>query len=77
MEKVIFKSDNENLELKILEQTTLAGVNYILATNDEEEAYILKNVSEDDEDVIYEFVNDDELQIVSKIFSELLDIELQ
>lgn len=76
MEKLIFRADDEELELEVIEQTTLGGVSYILAQNDEE-AFILKNVSDDGEQGVYEFVNDDEMNIVSKIFSELLDIEFE
>ena len=69
METVIFDGeDGTELELGIMEQTTIAGVTYLLAIdpeeNDEENggaAYILKDVSEEgDEEGCYEFVEDDE-----------------
>lgn len=84
---VIFTTDdNEEVEFQILEQTKLNGISYILVTDakedaDEGNAYILKTTatSEDDEDIVYDIVDDDkELELIGKIFAELLeDIELE
>ena len=65
MEKIIFGEDNENpIEFFVLEQTTISGINYILVTDKEEgdsEALILKDISDrEDEEAIYEIVEDDE-----------------
>ena len=68
----------------VVEETRINGVSYLLVTESEEdeaEAYILKDLSEDgEEEARYVFVEDDnELEAVSKIFTELLedvDIEL-
>ncbi len=69
----------------VLEETRIGGVSYLLVTESEDdeeaEAYILKDTSQDgDEMAVYEFVSDDdELDSISKIFAELLedvDIEL-
>ena len=68
----------------VVEETRINGVSYLLVTETEDEeadAYILKDLSEDgEEEVSYVFVeDDDELEAVSKIFAELLedvDIEL-
>ena len=55
MNKITLTSDEgENIELYIVEQTTLGGVNYYLATEEESgdsDAWILKDESgkEDDE----------------------------
>ena len=64
----------------MLEQTRINGMNYILVTesDDEEEdaeAFILKDLSADGEqEALYEIVEDDEeLEAVSKIFSEMLE----
>ena len=62
----------------VLEQTTVAGINYILVTDTEEgdgEALILKDVSERDaEEAVYDIVSDDkELNAVAQIFENLLD----
>lgn len=75
-DKLVFTSDSDQIELTILEQTTLGGSTYILAEANGE-AYILKNVSEEGEDAIYEFVSDDESRILGKIFSEMLDISIE
>ncbi len=68
----------------VVEETRIGGVSYLLVTeteDDEADAYILKDLSEDgEEEARYVFVeDDDELEAVSKIFAELLedvDIEL-
>lgn len=60
--------------------------NYLLVTDSEEEedgeCYILKDVSKaEDSDAVYEFVeNDDEMDYLFKIFTELMEdmeVELQ
>lgn len=76
--------DGDTAVFKVLEQTRLGGVNYLLVSatqkgEDEEEALILKDVSkETDEMAIYDIVEDDkELDMVAGIFRELLeDIDL-
>lgn len=80
--------DGEELELYVLEQTKLNGLNYLLVadTLDEEDddvtVYIMKETAakEGEELVSYEFVEEDgELEALGKIFEELLedvDIEL-
>ena len=84
-EEIIFISeDGEEVTFAVIEQTRLGGINYLLVSttneNEEEaEALILKEVSQDtDEDAVYDIVEDDsELELVAKIFHELLDdIEL-
>ena len=64
----------EEIEFYVLEQTCINGMNYILATDEEvedAEAYILKEIRTEDEDVIYEFVEDDiELDVLIQHFSE-------
>ncbi|MFT4145529.1 MAG: DUF1292 domain-containing protein [Mobilitalea sp.] len=75
-EEIIFISeDGEEVTFAVLEQTRLGGINYLLVTttseNEEEaEALILKEVSQDtDEDAVYDIVEDDsELELVAKIF---------
>ena len=62
----------------MVEETRIAGVSYLLVTESEEdeaEAYLLKDLSEDGEaEARYVFVEDDEeLEAVSKVFAELLD----
>ncbi len=79
--KVVFNTeDNNQVEFYVLEQTKLNGCTYILVTDadglDEEgTAYILKDTSGDtDEAALFDLVEDEkELQLVAKIFEELLD----
>lgn len=81
MDKIKFTAPEtgEDIEVYVLEQTTLQGKNYLLVTEDEEdseeaECYILKEIAVEGDDVDYEFVEDDnELEAVAKVFSELLD----
>jgi len=87
-DEIVFTTeDGEEVVFRILEQTKLGGVNYILVTSTEDEeeedtdaeAYIFKDISkETDEEAIYDMVEDDqELASVASIFKELLDdIEL-
>lgn len=80
LEKILFTPDGEEeaVAFYILEQTRIAGVNYLLVTDVEEgdgDAYILKDLSKDgEEESLYEFVEDDkELTAVSQVFSNMLD----
>lgn len=79
MEKIMFNVAGEDpVAFYVLEQTTVAGINYILVTDTEEgdgEALILKDVSERDaEEAVYDIVSDDkELNAVAQIFENLLD----
>ena len=85
MEKIEFiTDDNEVVNCYILEETRINGVNYILVTDSEEdedaEAFILKDTSiAQSMEASYEFIEDDnELEAVGKVFSELLeDIDLE
>lgn len=79
-EKIILTDDNgQEIEMSVIEETRINNVNYILVTEDIEDdeatAYILKDISNDeDEEAIYEMVDDDsELEYIGKIFSELLE----
>lgn len=71
--------DNEEVVFYVEEYTVLNGITYLLVTEDndseETEAYILKDIStEDDEEAVYNIVEDEEeMFLIAKIFSELLD----
>ncbi|MBQ9887408.1 MAG: DUF1292 domain-containing protein [Lachnospiraceae bacterium] len=70
--------DGDELTLYVIEETKIAGVNYLLAAEDEEgdsEVYILKDVSPADSlEAEYEIVEDEsEQSYLIKIFSELLE----
>lgn len=79
MEKLEFISENgEKLELFVIEETRINGINYLLVSeseDDEAEAYILRDTSEQtDEEASYEFIEDEEeLQAIGKVFAELMD----
>lgn len=86
MNKIEFTpvGETEKVGFFVLEETRVGGVSYLLVTESEEdeaEAYILKDLSENgEEEANYVFVEDDnELEALSRIFAELLedvDIEL-
>lgn len=69
--------DGEEISFFVLEETMINGVNYLLVTDSEEaeaEAYVMREVAGDDNQSVYEMVEDDtELEAVSKVFAELLD----
>jgi uncharacterized protein YrzB (UPF0473 family) len=79
--KIIFKDEDGNEDVYyIVEETKLGDVSYIMVTEEpagegDADAYILKDVSKpEDEEAIYEFVDDDrELDALAKVFAELLD----
>ena len=79
METIILNAPDtgEEIELYILEQTCINGVNYLLATEEEtedSEAWILKELSTEENDLIYEFVEDDvEFDAIARVFDEMLE----
>ena len=79
LEKITFCPEgDEPVDFYVLEQTRIAGVNYILVTEIEDgdgEALILKDLSEaEDKESVYEVVSDeDELNAVAGIFEDLLE----
>lgn len=80
MEKITFtpNTEEEQIQLFVLEKTTLGGVDYLLVTDQEEgdaQALILKDVTkEDGDDSMYEVVSDEkELDAVAAVFENLLD----
>ncbi|KAB1437726.1 DUF1292 domain-containing protein [Candidatus Galacturonibacter soehngenii] len=83
MEKIKFQFDDDAVDFYVIEETKINGINYILVTEEEEgdaDAFILKDLSDvEDEEAIYEMVEEEEeLEYVSNIFSEILDdIEIQ
>lgn len=83
--KIIFETDEGEIEFHVLEQTMLGGINYILVVDDEEgeegSFLVLKETGFDstEEFVSYDVLEDEkELSAVLPIFRELLeDIELE
>lgn len=78
VDSIIFENEEgEDVPFFVIEQTMLAGVNYLLVAESEEdeaEAYILREIQEEENQTVYEMVEEeDELEALSKVFSELLD----
>lgn len=76
--RILFLDDQgREIEFMVLEQTTLAGTNYLLVADSVEEdgtVLIMKEISLEDDYVSYEIVEDEEeLEIISKIFNELIE----
>lgn len=82
---ITFQTDEGELELYVLEQTKLFGMNYILLTDDvageDGSFYVFKEEpDEEDEDMVTysEIEDENELKAVIKVFDELLeDIDLE
>ncbi len=79
-DKIIFTTDEgEEVSFFVIEQTMIAGVNYLLVTDGEDsaeeaQAYIMRELTGDEDQAVYELVDDDhELSALSKVFEELLD----
>jgi hypothetical protein len=79
--------DGESVDFYVLEETRVNGMDYLMVTDSEEDdeegdCYILKDISgSEDSEAVYEFVeNDDELDYLFKIFTELMsdmDVDLK
>lgn len=73
--------DDTEIHLEVIEETKINGANYLLVVDKEEEdsAMILREEHSDEQEITYIPVeDDDELQAISKVFSELLeDIEFE
>ena len=69
--------DGNEIEFIVLEQTTLAGRNYLLVADSMEEdgvVLIMREVQLEDDYVSYEIVEDEaDLDMISKIFNELTE----
>jgi hypothetical protein len=66
------------VEFAVEEETQLNGAKYLLVSDGAEEgdsdAYILKEIHTEEEEVLYELVEDDvEFAALAKVFSELTD----
>lgn len=79
MEKVVFiePETKERIAFFVTEETKVNGTRYLLVTEEETDdcdAYILKEVGAEEDEVVFEMVEDDtELAAVGKIFAELLE----
>ena len=84
MEKIKFvdPQTDEVVEFAVEEETQLKGIKYLLVSDGNEtgdsEAYILKELKTQDEEVLYEIVDDDvEFAAIAKVFAELADEETE
>ena len=84
MEKIKFTDPQteEVVEFAVEEETQLNGIMYLLVSEGNEtgdsEAYILKELKTQDEEVLYEMVDDDtEFAAIAKVFAELADEETE
>ncbi|MEE1306200.1 MAG: DUF1292 domain-containing protein [Agathobacter sp.] len=82
MEKIEFldPETNEIVEFAVEEETQLNGIKYLLVSDGQEdgdcEAYILKEIRTEEEELLYQMVEDDvEFAALAKVFSELTDEE--
>ena len=82
MEKVKFTDPEtqEVIEFIVEEETQLNGTKYLLVSEDAEDgtldAYILKEVVDQNDEVLYEVVEDEvEFTALAKVFAELTDEE--
>ena len=84
MEKIKFvdPQTDEVVEFAVEEETQLNGIKYLLVSDGNEtgdsEAYILKELKTQDEEVLYAIVDDDvEFAAIAKVFAELADEETE
>ena len=82
MEKVKFTDPEtqEVVEFIVEEETQLNGTKYLLVSEDVEDgtldAYILKEIVDQNDEVLYEVVEDEvEFMALAKVFAELTDEE--
>lgn len=80
LERITFTTeDDTEVEFYVLEQTRIAGVNYILVADSESEeanALILREAENPEEggEAVYDIVEDEkELNAISKVFVEMMD----
>ena len=86
MEKVSFTDPqtNELIEFVVEEETQVNGIKYLLVSEDTDtmdgtwDAYILKEMRNENDEVLYEVVEDEvEFTALAKVFSELSDEETE
>ncbi len=82
MEKITFidSETNEEVDFFVEEETQLNGEKYVLVSDGDDEgdsqAYILKEIRTEDDEVLYQMVEDEvEFLALAKVFSELTDEE--
>lgn len=79
MEKVVFvdPETKEEIDFYVVEETQINGIKYLFVTEEEDgdcDAYILKEVASEDQDLVYEMVEGEkELAAIGKVFAELIE----
>lgn len=79
MEKVKFMDPDtkEEAEFFVLEETQINGEKYLFVTEEEDgdsDAYILQEISDDNENIVYEMVEEEtKLAALGKVFAELIE----
>ncbi|MGN0352608.1 MAG: DUF1292 domain-containing protein [Roseburia sp.] len=79
MEKVNFvdPETKEEIDFYVVEETQINGIKYLFVTEEEDgdcDAYILKEVASEDQDLVYEMVEEEkELAAIGKVFAELIE----
>ncbi|MBR1815770.1 MAG: DUF1292 domain-containing protein [Lachnospiraceae bacterium] len=87
-EKIVFSTEEGDVEFYVLEQTMVSGTNYILVTDDltaEEGSFLIlkevmmENPDSKEEITTYGVIEDEEeLKAIIKVFDELLeDVDLE
>lgn len=75
--RITLTTEDEQIEMIVVEQTMINNVNYLLVTDSEDDgadAYIMKEIGAETEDAFYEFVEDDtEFEVISRVFEEILE----
>lgn len=79
-EQIAFTTDTgEELAFYVVAQTAITGENYLLVTEqgeaeEEADAYIMHELTDDDSQVTYEMVEDEQLlSAISRVFEEILE----
>ena len=78
--RIRLRSEEDDLELEILEETVVQGVTYILVTDAKEGedgvCYVMKDTSApEDEEADFSFAEGEEAERIMDIFAELLSGE--
>ena len=79
MERVFFTDPEtgDEIEFYVLEETQINGSKFLFVTEEEDgdsDAYILKEIADENDDIIYEMVEDEkELAALGKVFAELIE----
>lgn len=80
MDKINFYDEltSETIQFEVIDQATIDGQKYLLVADEEDIATILKEMSEDGDEITYELVEDDEeLQKVALTLMESDEYDIE